>query len=99
MTRKQLLVRSHPLASATNRLAETIVLPDIAICTRRNNLPTYANRRDSRAAGRRLHRGFGVDHPLLFGPAQRVGLVLERLRSSQLSIHEDDDRDVLRVRH
>jgi hypothetical protein len=40
----------------------------------------------------------GVYHPLLCGPAQGAGLVLERLCGSHLSIHEDDDRDVLRVR-
>jgi hypothetical protein len=32
-------------------------------------------------------------------PAQGVSLVLERLCSSHLSIHEDDNGDVLRVRH
>jgi Recombinase zinc beta ribbon domain len=35
--------------------------------------------------------GLGVDHALLVGPAEGVGLVLERLCGTQLSIHEDDD--------
>ena len=41
----------------------------------------------------------GVDHALLFGPTQGVALVRERLCGSHLSIHEDDDGDVLRVRY
>jgi hypothetical protein len=35
--------------------------------------------------------GLGVDQPVLFGPAEGVRLVLERLCGAQLSIHEDDD--------
>src|SRR3954453_16931347 len=41
----------------------------------------------------------GVDQSLLLGPAQGVRLVLERLCGSPLSFHQNDDHDVLCVRH
>jgi hypothetical protein len=37
--------------------------------------------------------------PVLFGAAERVGLMLERLCARSCPIHEDDDGDVLRVGH
>ena len=46
----------------------------------------------------RLLSGAGVDHALLFGSAQGVGLVLESLPSACLSVHDDDHGDVLCVR-
>ena len=42
--------------------------------------------------------GLSVDHPLLFGPAQSVSLVFERLPSAQMSTEQDDDSDILCVR-
>jgi hypothetical protein len=51
-----------------------------------------------RGGFQRSARGLGVDHTLLFGPAQGVRLAIESLCGSQLSIHEDDDGYVLRVR-
>lgn len=41
---------------------------------------------------------FGVEGALLFGPAQCVRLVLELFGDAPLSVHQDHDRDVLRVR-
>jgi hypothetical protein len=39
----------------------------------------------------------GVEHSLLFGPPEGVGLVLESLCSAPPAVHQDDDGDVLRV--
>jgi hypothetical protein len=49
--------------------------------------------------GVRSWSGLSVDHALLFGPAQSVSLVFERLPGAQLSIEQDDDSDALRVRY